>query len=138
MEQPPKENEEVRREEWALTDIIKRALVAGVGALFMTEEGIRSFLTDMKLPKEAVQFVVSQVSKTKQDLFNVLSGELRQFLESTNLADELRKVLVSTSLEISTNVRFVPVNEKLQPRIKSSVKVDKDSKAGKEKESNSG
>ena len=89
----------------------------------MTEEGIRSFLGEKKLPKEAVQFLVNQVAKTKQDLFNSMSGELRSFLESTNLADEMRRVLTSTSVEITTKVRFVANEDATRPRVKSKIKV---------------
>ena len=128
MENPPQETNAEKRDDWAITDLIKKALVAGAGALFMTEEGVRSFLGDMKLPKEVVQYLVAQVSKTREDLFRVLSSELREFLESTNMADEVRRVLSSTSLEISTTVRFVPNEDALQPKIKSKLKIHRKSK----------
>jgi len=121
------QNANGKREEWVVTDLIKKALVAGVGTLFMTEEGIRSFLGDMKLPKEGVQFLVNQVAKTKQDLFNSISSELRSFLESTNLADEMRRVLTSTSVEVSTKISFVANENATRPRVKSRVKVKKKS-----------
>ncbi|MBW1809796.1 MAG: hypothetical protein JRJ87_16490, partial [Deltaproteobacteria bacterium] len=111
MPNPPEEAVSEKRDDWAITDLINKTLIAGAGALFMTEEGVRSFLGDLKLPKEVVQYMVAQVSKTKEDLFRILSLEIRQFLESTNLADEVRRVLSSTSLEISTTVRFVPNND---------------------------
>ena len=126
MENPPEEAVSEKRDDWAITDLIKKTLIAGAGAVFMTEEGVRSFLGDLKLPKEVVQYMVAQVSKTKEDLFRILSLELRQFLESTNLADEVSRVLSSTSLEISTTVRFVPNNDNtLQPKITSKLRVNK-------------
>ena len=134
MELPPEDLSGGKKTEWALGDLFKRALVAGVGALFMTEEGIRSLLGDLKMPKEAVQFVVTQVSRTKEDLFRIIAGEVRGFLESTDLGDEFRRVLASTSLEISTTVRFVNNEEKLKPRAKTKVKVTGAGKKKKEKE----
>jgi hypothetical protein len=125
MANPPEDTVSEKRDDWAFTDLIKKAVVAGAGALFMTEEGVRSFLGDLKLPKEVVQYAVTQVSKTKEDLFRVLSSELRAFLESTNLADEVSRVLSATSLEISTTVRFVPNEDSLQPKIKSKMRVTK-------------
>ncbi len=95
----------------AITDFIKRALVAGIGVLFMTEEGIRSLLGELKLPKEAVQFVVGQVAKTKEDLFRVLAKELRAFLESADISGQLRKLLSQTALQVEAKVRFVPLEE---------------------------
>jgi len=128
MANPPEDTVSEKRDDWVFTDLIKKAVVAGAGALFMTEEGVRSFLGDLKLPKEVVQYAVTQVSKTKEDLFRVLSSELRAFLESTNLADEVSRVLSSTSLEISTTVRFVPNEDSLQPKIKSKMRVTKKKK----------
>ena len=123
MDQPPEEEGTGKKIEWALPDLLKRGLLAGVGALFMTEEGIRSLLGELKLPKDAVQFVVNQVSRTKEDLFRMISREIREFLQSTNLGDELRRVLSSTSLEISTTVRFVDLYDSLQPKVKSKVRI---------------
>ncbi|MBN2493109.1 MAG: hypothetical protein JXR96_00855 [Deltaproteobacteria bacterium] len=127
-ERPPELNEG-KRSEWAISDFLKRTLLAGVGAVFMTEEGIRSMLSDLKLPKEAIQFALSQVAKTKQELFKVVSQEIRSFLESTQLADELRKLLTQISLEISTKVRFVDEADSIEPRAKASIKVKRDKPA---------
>jgi hypothetical protein len=102
---------------------LKKAVLAGVGALFMTEDGIRSVLGDLKLPKDVAQFLINQVARTKEDLFRVLSHELRDFLESTNLAEELRSLLTTTSLEINTRVRFIPAEDGVRPRTKFRVKV---------------
>ena len=102
---------------------LKKAVLAGVGALFMSEDGIRSVLSDLKLPKDVAQFLINQVARTKEDLFRVLSQELREFLESTKLAEELRSLLTTISLEINTRVRFVAVEQGVQPRTKFKVKV---------------
>jgi hypothetical protein len=120
--------EEVRKGEWALSDLVKRAILSGVGAVFMTEEGIRSYLGELKLPKEAAQFVLGQVARTKEDLFRVVTDEIRSFLESTQLDDVLRQVLTNISLEISTKVRFVDESKGLQPRAKASIKVKRNRK----------
>lgn len=121
MELPPEEGG--RRVEWALPDLLKRGVLAGIGALFMTEDGVRSILGELKLPKEAAQFVINQVGKTKEDLFRMIASEIRAFLDSTNISEELRHALTGMSLEISTTVRFIPDKEKLKPEMKSTVKV---------------
>src|SRR5229473_2052250 len=48
-------------------ELVKRVAVAGLGALFMTEEGIRSLAGQLKLPKEVLGFIVSQAEKTNGD-----------------------------------------------------------------------
>jgi hypothetical protein len=131
MEQFDEVPEFEKSQEWALSDLIKKALVAGMGALFMTEEGVRSFLGDLKLPKDVIQFVVGQASKTKEDLFKVLSRELRLFLESANFSDVMRKALSATSVHIDATLRFLPDGEGLRPEITAATKVKRDGKAGK-------
>ena len=126
MELPPEEGG--RKVEWALPDLLKRGVLAGIGALFMTEDGVRSILGEMKLPKDAAQFVINQVGKSKEDLFRMIASEIRGFLDSTNISEELRRALTGMSLEISTTVRFVPDSEKLKPEMKSVVKVKRKSK----------
>jgi hypothetical protein len=121
MELPPEEGG--RKPEWALPDLLKRGILAGIGALFMTEDGVRSILGELKLPKEAAQFVINQVGRTKEDLFRMIASEIRGFLDSTNISEELRKALTGMSLEISTTVRFKPDQDKIKPEMKSVVKV---------------
>lgn len=141
--QPPTQDEAAtgKRNEWALTEFLKRGILAGIGALFMTEEGARSIIGEMKLPKEAAQFVINQAARTKEELFRMIANEVRSFLESTNLAEEVRRALSTTSLQISTTVRFIAEDDQpLRPSVKTSVKTEKTSgkKRGKRKKDKSG
>ena len=104
-----------KKADWAIADLVKKAIVSGLGSVFMTEEGIRSYLSEMKLPKEAAQFIVGQVSKTKEEMFRVVTAEIRSFLEKTQFDEVLRKVLTGISLELSTKVRFVDESQQLVP-----------------------
>ena len=44
-------------------------VVAGMTALFVTEEGIRGALGEMRLPKEALAYLAQQTDKTRRELF---------------------------------------------------------------------
>ncbi len=107
----------------AIPEMFKRAILSGIGAVFMTEEGIRSYLSDLKLPKEAAQFILGQVARTKEDLYRIVTDEFRSFLQNTQLDDVLRKVLTNISLEISTKVRFVDESGSFEPRARASIRV---------------
>lgn len=85
-------------------DAVRRMLVAGVGALFMTEEGIRSLVKELKLSKEAIGFVVAQADKTKTEVTRVVGAELRKFLESTRLRDELLEMLGQLTFEVRAEI----------------------------------
>ena len=46
--------------------------------------------------------------ETKNGLFRVVAKEVRDFLEHTNLAGEMQKMLTTVQFEISTTIRFKP------------------------------
>ncbi len=115
---------EAAARERGIPELVKRAILSGIGAVFMTEEGIRAYLGEMKLPKEAAQFVIGQVARTKEEMLRVITDEIRSFLDNTQLDDVLRQVLTNISLEISTKVRFVDESGNYQPRARSRLRVD--------------
>lgn len=90
-----------------LPEFVRRIAVAGLGALFMTEEGIRNLAGQLKLPKEVLAFVLSQADRTKDELGRVISEEVRKFLQSERLREEFLKVLAGTTLEIKAQVRLI-------------------------------
>ena len=89
-------------------DFVKRAAVAGLGALFMTEEGIRGLAGQMKLPKEVLGYLLSQAERTKAEVGRVVSEEVRRFFQSEKLREEFLKVLAGMTVEIKAEVRLVP------------------------------
>ena len=65
-------------------------------------------LTEAKLPRELAGAIFSQLDETKNDVLRIVAGEVRDFLEATDLAGELKAALTSLSFEIRTEVRFIP------------------------------
>jgi hypothetical protein len=120
-DQPPEEKTGI------LPDIIRKALLTGVGALFMTEEGIRNAAGQLKLPKDALNYLVSQADKTRVEVVRVVSQEVRRFLESETLRREVWKVLTGVTLEVNASIQLKPSGE---PGMKVSVKRKKDKPEG--------
>ncbi|MGQ0504009.1 MAG: hypothetical protein ACT4TC_01690 [Myxococcaceae bacterium] len=89
-------------------EFVKKVAVAGLGALFMTEEGIRSLAGQLKLPKEMLGVILTQAEKTKDDVGRVVSEELRRFLQSDKLREEFLKLMAGMTLEIKAEVRLQP------------------------------
>ena len=92
----------------SVTEFFRKAAVASLGALFMTEEGVRSLAGQLKLPKEVLGFVVALAEKTKDDVGRVISEEVRRFLQSEKLREEFVKLLSGMSLEVKAQIRLVP------------------------------
>lgn len=113
-----------QRLESLVPEVVRRTFFAGLGAVFTTEEGIRKLAQDVSLPKDAANFLVQQAQATKNELFRIVAGEVRGFLESLNLNEELQRLLTSLSFEIKTEIRFIPNDQKLvKPNVKNRVKV---------------
>ncbi len=92
-------------------EFVRRMAVAGLGALFMTEEGIRNLAGQLKLPKEVLGFILSQAERTKDEVGRVLADELRRFLQSEKLREEFVKLMSGMTLDVRAQIRLVPADE---------------------------
>ena len=89
-------------------EFMRKVAVAGLGALFMTEEGLRAMAGQLKLPKEVLGYILGQAEKTKDEVGRVVSEELRRFLQSEKLRDELLKLVSGMTVEVKAQIRLVP------------------------------
>jgi hypothetical protein len=89
-------------------EFVRKVAVAGLGALFMTEEGIRSLAGQMKLPKEVLGFILSQAERTKDEVGRVVSEEVRKFFQSEKLREEFLKALSGMTIELKAEVHLKP------------------------------
>jgi hypothetical protein len=95
----------------SIAEGVKKALLAGVGALFLGEEGARRIARDWKLPKELAGFVAQQAGGAKDELLRVFADEFRRFLESETLRRELLRTLEGHTVEIQAEIRIRPAGE---------------------------
>ncbi|MBN2341391.1 MAG: hypothetical protein JXX29_08340 [Deltaproteobacteria bacterium] len=79
---------------------------------------VRQVVNELKMPKEALNYIFKQVDETKHAAVKIIAREVRELLEKTDLAEEATKVLTSLSFEITTNVRFVPNEDGKKKRVK--------------------
>jgi hypothetical protein len=103
--------EEMKKLSGIVPDIVRRAVLTGVGALFMTEEGIRNLVGDMKMPKDALAFLIGQADKTRSEVARVVTQEVRRFLESETLRREIWKLLNGITLEVNATIHLKPSGE---------------------------
>lgn len=89
-------------------EFVRRMAWAGLGAVFMSEEGIRRLAGQLKLPKEALGLLLAQAEKTKDDVGRIVSEEVRKFLASDKLRDELLKMIAGMTIEVKAEVRLIP------------------------------
>jgi hypothetical protein len=123
--EPPPSESERRRLERLLPEIIKRLLETGYEKLTEGPENVRNFVSELKLPNEALALLLAQAEETKTGLYRAVAREIRDFLDHTNFAEELAKALTALSFEIKTEVRFIPNDSRIgaQPSVRARVRV---------------
>jgi hypothetical protein len=112
-----------RRLEGLIPDLVKKTFYAGVGAVLTTEEGLRKIAKDVSLPKDVAGYLATTASSTKDEILRIVAGEIREFLQSVNLSEEIAKMLTTLSFEVKTEIRFIPNDQKygVQPDVKATV-----------------
>ena len=104
MDDDEKSNDEKPKK--GISDALRKALAAGVGAVFLTEEGIRQTVSDMKLPKEALHFLLSQGDSARKEMFQVVSKEVKKYLRSSDMERLLSGILEHFTVEVKAEIRF--------------------------------
>jgi hypothetical protein len=79
----PRASDERGERDRGLSDFVRRAVSAGVGA----------------------------ASKSKDDIMRAAAGEMRNWLEHLNMNEELAKVLTKLVVEVKTEIRFRPTED---------------------------
>ena len=91
-----------------VADAVRKVVMTGLGAVFLTEEGARKLARDWKLPKEIVGYIAGQAGSAKDEIVRVVTEEVRKFFESEALRREFLRVISSMSIEVHAEVRLKP------------------------------
>ena len=92
----PRSADERGEREHSLSDFVRRAVSAGVGA----------------------------AAKSKDDIMRAAAGEVRNWLEHLNMNEELAKVFAKLVVEVRTEIRFRPTEDgKVVPEATSDYKL---------------
>jgi polyhydroxyalkanoate synthesis regulator phasin len=99
-----------RPAEGFLPGLLRKTLLLGLGSVSMTEEGVRRMLSDLRLPREEARklfdYLVDQSSKSKADLVNLIGTEVKAFLRTLDLEEELRRVLTGLKVQVRADISF--------------------------------
>jgi hypothetical protein len=109
---PPPDREEPEREEKrlerALREVVRKVIEVGYERLSEGPENVRHLMSELRLPKETLGALFGTFDETKKGLYGVVAREVRDFLEHSNLAEDIVRGLTALSFEIKTEVRFIP------------------------------
>lgn len=90
-----------------LGDTLKKVFTTGVSAAFMTEESIRSYLQEIKLPKEILNILIQSANKSKDEITQRVSKEVSQVFNKIDWVAELAKFAETHKFKISAEIDIV-------------------------------
>jgi hypothetical protein len=95
------ENDELPR--WS--EMIKRVVSVGLGAAFMTEESIRTYLGEM--PKEVVSNMIQNANKSKEELLNRVSNEVIRLIHKIDFVKEASRFVEEHKFKVTAEIDVV-------------------------------
>jgi hypothetical protein len=104
-----------------LGETLKKVMTAGVSAAFMTEEGVRSYLSDLKLPKEILNVLIQGANKSKDEITQRVTKEAVAILQKIDFVKEVSRFVETHKFKITAEIDIVKKD-----------KVDSSKEAGKE------
>ncbi len=107
-----------------LPDVLRRALQQGQAMSAQARrvsDGLTEMIPGVQLGRELARLLAAQVEETKRAVVRTIAAEFKDFLSATDLASELQKALANLSIELKTEIRFVPGDAggdgSLEPRV---------------------
>ena len=87
------------------SEMIKKVVSAGLGAAFMTEESIRTYLGEV--PKEVLQTILQNANKSKEDLLNKVGNETIRLIQKIDFVKEASRFVEEHKFKITAEVDVV-------------------------------
>ncbi|MES2963633.1 MAG: hypothetical protein V4760_07055 [Bdellovibrionota bacterium] len=91
---------------------IQKLFTAGISAAFMTEEHVRAFVSDLKLPKETLNLLLQGASKSKEDLMNRVSKEVVGIISKIDFVKEASRFVEEHKFKITAEVEVTKKTDK--------------------------
>lgn len=94
-------------EKGGLPDLTKKILTLGLGAYFLTEDTVRRYVKDAKLPRDVAKSITQNAAKGKDELYGFVARELGSFLEKMDVQAELHRFVQNHKIKVSAEIEFV-------------------------------
>lgn len=90
-----------------VTDAVKKLFTVGVGAAFMTEESIRKYLNDVKLPRDVLGTLLQSANRSKEELMNTVTDEVVNVIKKIDFVKEASRFVEDHKFKISAEIEVV-------------------------------
>jgi hypothetical protein len=98
-----------------LTDALKKVFEVGISGALLSEELIKNYLSDSKLPKEILQAVLQNAQKSKEEIAGKVSKEVTKMLAKADWAKVASKFLEDHKVKIKMEIDFQSKNKTQYP-----------------------
>lgn len=95
---------------WA--DVVRDITATGLATIFMTEDSVRNYLKERKLPKELVTPFLDGFSKRKDDFYGLVAKEVGRVLSKIDISSEVAKFLEKHKIHLEAKISFEPKKKK--------------------------
>lgn len=89
-------------------DLTKKILTLGLGAYFLTEDTVRRYVKDAKIPRDIGKTITQNATKGKDELYGFVARELGSFLRQMDLQAELDRFVKSHKIRVNAEIEFLP------------------------------
>lgn len=93
-----------------LGEAAKKLFTVGVTAAFLTEESLRSYLSDIKLPKEVFGLILQSASKSKDEITNRVTKEIAGVLSKIDYVKEFSKFAETHKFKVTAEIEIQKKN----------------------------
>ena len=90
-----------------LSEGLKKIFAVGVGAAFLTEESIRNYMQDLKLPKEMLGVLLQGAQKSKEQLMNRVGNEVITIIQKIDFVKEASRFVETHKFRVSAEIEVV-------------------------------
>lgn len=89
-----------------LGEAAKKIFTAGVTAAFMTEESVRAYLGEVKMPKELLNLIIQGASKSKEELANRVGKEVISMIQKIDFVKEASRFAETHKFKITAEIEI--------------------------------
>lgn len=97
-----------------LGETVKKVFTAGVSAAFMTEEHLRTYVSELKLPKEALNLLIQSANKSKEEMTQRVTKEIVSLIQKIDLVKEASKFAETHKFKITAEIDIIKKDTKNQ------------------------
>ena len=113
-------SEETEKNKGFVTDTIRKLLTAGVSAAFMTEETLRHYVKEMRLPKDVLQGLLQGANKSKEELVKAVTNEVVNIIKKIDFVQEASRFVEEHKFKVSAEIEVVRKKPTVDSKVGSS------------------